>query len=362
MIKEKLKGKKKFVVAAVCGALLLSAIFGVASGGTAVKALIVAKESFTEKIVAIGQLGLQQETTLIAEVNGDIQSVTVGEGESISAGTLFIEIENQASLEYASAKSEYDRLSSLISYSGTAYNNALVLYNEGAISKVEMQDRKFEYESALSQYAAAKLKLEQASNNISKYQVTVPWDAVVLKTYVSAGDYVQSGNPLADIGSAEGFSISAELDEKYFPYIRKGLPVMISVGDGSMGASAGEIQSITPKINENTGTFEIGVSLPESYAYQVSNLTVNLEIVTRELQNAISIPKSYLWEQADANNAYVLLYKSGIAVKQPVKIQPGLSSEIVVTDGLAEGDVVLSPADGLQDGDAVKKYEEASAS
>ena len=362
MIKEKLKGKKTFVIAGALIFILGALYFGLMGGAAEAEAIVVSEEAFTEKIVAIGQLGLQQETSIIAEVSGEVQSVTVKDGENISTGAIFIEIENQASLEYASAKSEYDRLGSLISYAGTAYNNALALYNEGAVSKVEMQDRKSEYESALSQFASAKLKLEQASASISKYQITVPWDAVVLKTYVAIGDYVQLGSLLADIGSAEGYRISAELDEKYFPYISEGLPVAISVGDGSAGAAIGKIESITPKINENTGTFEIGISLPEAYPYQVSNLTVNLEIITREIESAISIPKTYLFERAKGGDAYVLLYNQGKAVKHLVKIQSGLSSDVVVLDGLSEGDIILYPGEGLKDGDVVKKYREADAS
>ncbi|NCB41324.1 MAG: efflux RND transporter periplasmic adaptor subunit [Clostridia bacterium] len=366
MLKDKLKNmlKNKRVIAFLSLGVLavIASISFLTNNNAPVEAFVVSEGPFAEKIIAIGQLGLENETTLIAQTSGDIHFVNIQEGEVASSGAILFEIENQVDLEYSSAKSEFDRANSRRSYTGTAYENALVLYKEGAVSENEMKTKQLDYESALSQFLAAQLTLQRVEENLSQYSVAAPWDAVVLKTYVSEGDYVQIGEPLADIGGIGGYIISAELDEKYFPYIQKGLPVLISLDDGYSGVANGMIDNITPKINANTGTFEINILLPNDYPYKASNLTVNIEIKVNEKENAIAIPQNYIFEKLSATEAFVLVYKEGKAAKVPIRIQSGISSMVIVSEGILEGDILLLPQEGLQEGDAVKKYKEASAS
>jgi membrane fusion protein (multidrug efflux system) len=354
MIANLLKKKRTLLAVALIIIIVIIAIVFFLSKDNPIPAYTVTTEPYTEKIIAVGQLGLEQEITLVAEVSGTVEKVTIKPGETINSGALLIQIESQATLEYASAKSEYDRVVSLQSISKTDYNNALVLYKEGAISKSDMLQKKTTYEAAVSQFRSAQLQVEVAQNNRGKYGITVPWDSVLLKAYVAPGDYARIGEPLAEIGSVGGYSIVAELDEKYFPYIKNNMPVLISVGDGKQGESKGAIDNITPQIDANTGTFEIRISVPKGFPYQASNLTVNLEILLLEKKEAMVIPQSYLVEnqaKESDSESYVLVYENGKALKTLIETQSTLSAKVIVIKGLKSGMILISPESGIQDGD-----------
>lgn len=364
MISTLFKNKTALLMIALALVILVASIVFFATRDEPLTIFSVTEEPYTEKIIAVGQLGLEQETTLVAEVNGTIERLMVSPGETILSGGLLIEIENQVSLEYASAKSEYDRLVSLQSISKTDYNNASTLYNEGAISKSDMLLKRTAYETTLSQLRAAQLNLQISQDNRSKYKITVPWDSILLKSYVGSGDYVKSGDSLAEIGSVGGYKILADLDEKYFPYIKNDMPVLISVGDGKQGETKGSIDNITPQIDGNTGTFEIRIAVPDGFPYQASNLTVNLEIVLLERDKAIVIPESYLIQEANDQGsiqAYVLVNNKGKAEKTPIEVQTTLSAKVLVLKGLKPGNMLISPESGIKDGDSVKKYKESDA-
>ena len=364
MISTILKSKRALLIIGLIIIITIAAIIFFVSRSEPTPVFSVTEEPYTEKIIAVGQLGLEQETTLVAEVNGTVDKFMANPGETITSGNLLIEIENQAGLEYASAKSEYDRLVSLQSISRIDYNNASTLYNEGAISKSDMLLKKTAYETSVSQLRSAKLQLELAQDNKGKYNITVPWDSILLKSYVSPGDYVRTGDSLAEIGSVGGYKILAELDEKYFPYVKNNMPVMISVGDGNQGETEGSIDNITPQIDKNTGTFEILISVPDGFPYQASNLTVNLKIVLLQKDKAIVIPQNYLIQEDDTqgtSETYVLINKNGKAIKTYVEIQPTLSAKILILKGLKPGDMLISPDSGIKDGDSVKKYKESDA-
>lgn len=365
MISKLIKNKRALIITTLILLILIVAVaifFITKEEG--VSAFSVIEEPYTEKIIAVGQLGLEQETTLVSQVNGIVETVTLKPGEHVASESLLIEIENQASLEYSSARSEYNRLLSLQSISKIDYNNASTLYKEGAISKSDMLLKKTAYETIATQLKSAQLQLQVTKDNIDKYSIKAPWDSVLLKSYVSPGDYVRTGEALAEIGSIGGYKILAELDEKYFPYVKNEMPVSISVGDGRQGEAKGFIDNITPQIDKNTGTFEIRIEVPEGFPYQASNLTVNLEIILLEIDKAIVIPQNYIIQEASyngKNNNFVLTYDEGKALKSPVEVQLTLSDKVLVLEGLKAGTILLLPESGIKNGDLVKKYKVGDA-
>lgn len=399
------KGKRIAVIATIM--VIITGLFllnGKSSG--VVEAITLEPQDYQDKLVAVGQLQLTDETTLVSEVTGEVVTVGAEEGDIISAGSIIIFINDadqdyqleQKKADYENADAQYRHLvdydyaaakEDLISQTSKkedaqkSYDSAAQLYQQGAISESDYQQYKVDYEAALAAWNTAKLKVqslnesgslrnasysqlqsakssyEKAQNDQKKYHITVPWDSVLLKAYVNAHDRVQAGDILADIGKAGSYHVETELDEKYFPYLSKGMKASISLGDpGASGASEGVVEGITPKINSDTGTFTASIALPAEFPYQASDLTVNIEIVLKEQKDAIVIPQQYLIDQSSD----VYLYQDGKAVKTQIQYEAGPSSRLLVTEGLKKGDVLILPGNSVHDGASVKISKEAGAS
>jgi len=363
-----------------------------------VEAITVQSQEYEEKIVAVGQLQLANETTLISEVSGEILSIGAEEGDVLLADSIMISIndsdqnfqleqkkasfENAAAeyqqlvdFDYASAKQELISQTSKKEKAQKSYEAAGSLYREGALSQIDFMEYKSDYEAALAAWNTAKLKVqsleeggalrssasaqllsakssyESALNDQKKYQITVPWNSVLLKIYVSEHDYIQPGKALADIGKEGSYHVVAELDEKYFRYLEKGMKAMISLGDsGKSNSVEGSVDVISPKINDETGTFEVKLAISDEFRYGASDLTVNVEIMLIEKENAIAIPFDYLID----GEPYVYVYQNGKAVKTGIEYEAGPSSNLLITDGLLEGDIIIMPGPSIQDGKSVK--------
>lgn len=355
-------------------------------------------QKYEEKIVAAGQLQLAKETTLIAEVSGEVQAIGAEEGDVVSAGSIIISINDSdrgfqleqkkagyenadaqyqhlLGFDYAAAKDDLTGKASRRDKAKKAYDAAVELYGQGAMSQIDYLEYKADYEAAQADWNAAKLKVasleeggalrsssyaqmqsakasyESALNDQKKYQIAAPWDTVLLNTYVNEHDYVRQGDRLADIGEAGSFHVVTELDEKYFPFLSKGMKSMIFTGDpGKSEGMEGMIDVISPQINSDTGTFKVMIGLPDKFPYLASDLTVNVEILLREKDNAVVIPESYLI----SGESSVYLYQSGKAKKIHIEYEAGPSSNLMVTAGLKEGDVIVKPNPSVQDGKSVK--------
>lgn len=359
--------------------------------------LTVRPQKYAEKIVATGLVQLAKETKLVAEVSGIVKNVELDDGNSISAGAVILSIdssdleyelkqkesayldekaqyENLVIYEYQAAAEDLKRLDTARKKAEADWKAAELLYQEGAISSSERLTAKSAYDSSAAEWKKASLKAESLREGGSlrssaysqmmnaetayesklaeknKYTITAPWDAILLKTYVKEQETIKPGDALADIGEEGNSFVATELDEKYFPYLLKGMKAEIKMGDNRLPAAEGTITVISPKINENTGTFSIQIGLPGDFPFQASALTVNVEILISEDENAILIPNQYLIAGEDS----VYLYADGKAMKKKITYRLGLSGNVVVTRGLAEGDLLIKPNKEIYDGKSVR--------
>ena len=399
--------KKKIIAAAAALVLILCLIF-IIGGQTDNEAeyIQIQTRDYEEKVVESGQLKLARETTLIAGVSATVKELVIAEGDIVSAGSILIKLDDSdqvfqveqkrasyldanarynqiVNYEYNAAKEELNRLTSVKEQALDFYQDAQVLFNEGALSQNDLSQAKTAYDTAAAQWNTANLKVAALANGgaqrvsayeqlqsakaiynsaikeASDYLVSVPWDSVLLKAYVQSADHVQPGDPLADIGEAGSYFVTVEIDEKYFPYVKKGkTKALIFIGDDKANGMEGFVTGVTPKINKDTGTFELKISVPYEFPYQASDLTVNTEIILKQMEDAIAIPSVYLTENSSENktaeDAAVYVFINGKVQLQEIKIQRGPSSLVLVTKGLADGDIIVKPFSGIKDGDAVK--------
>jgi len=399
---------KKGKIITVLAILILSAFAVVLlrmKSNEVVESIKIIPQNYEEKIIAVGNLKLSNETSLISQVSGVVNYLAAKEGEYLDSGSVLIKIDdvnqeflleqkranyldatsrynNLVEYDYTSMKEELKRITLLKEQAEKEYNDSKSLYDEGAISEKSLNELKSNYENylsqqiktslsvdslqeggtlrsaSLSQLQGAKSAYENAKENSTNYEITVPWNSLILKTYVKPQDYVQIGQVLADIGERDSYTVTTELDEKYFPYITKDLKVLIFVGENNeLGKVEGKIDVITPKINENTGTFEVEISLPTGFLYQASNLTVNIEIILKEIDKAITVPIQYL-SKDENGDSYVYIYMDGKAEKTKVKTNKANSSSVLILEGLKENDTIIKMEPKIKDGAMVNIEEE----
>ncbi len=378
--------------------LILYFFIGVFSGDKQYSSLAISTDDYVEKIVATGQAQYATQITILAEVEGRIQSITSRDGQIIPNGNQFLTIYNadqeyelkSKEAAYIQASSDYEQLISFeypssvqdSNYLSTEkerakkdYDSAILLYDTGAISELELLEKKAAYELALSEAQSALYqerslgdngalrknayaKLENAKaaydnvlNNQQKYQIIAPWDAILLKAYVNPSDFVSKGDILAEIGKIEEYEVVVDIDEKYYPFLKTGMDASVALENSIENSNTqGVISSITPLINEDTGSFQVIISLPQTFQYQATNLTVTVTLPIYKMDDAIVIPKEYLSD--DENHVY--LYLDGKTRLTAIEYQKMPSSQLVVIKGLKSGDQIILPDEFLVDGESVK--------
>lgn len=276
------------------------------------------------------------EATVVAATSGVVSfPSTITEGKSVAKGSNLVVISAKNMLEgepaerariaYEAAKDEYER--------------ALKLTDSGIVSKKDFTIIKENYENARISYEAL---AGQAGENGQRVQA--PIGGYIKNCLVKSGDYVTAGQPLLTVTRNRRLFLRAEVSERYYKYLHtiKSANFKTPYDDRvySLDELNGKVLSYG-KSTDNTMyylpvTFEFdnkGEVIPGSF--------VEIYLLSQELQNVLTLPKTALTEEQGLFFVYIQLdaecYK-----KQEVKVGADNGREVQILSGIKAGDKVVT--------------------
>ena len=164
------------------------------------------------------------------------------------------------------------------------------------------------------------------------------------------GDYVQEGDPLAEISDINSLVFLMQMPYELSPYLSRNKTLNLELPDGKIipGAVAltmptvdliSQTQSVVIKVNN------AGVSIPE-------NLITKVKIVKNSKPNAVSVPKAAVLADETQDNFWIMKMMDGeTAVKIPITKGIESAGRIeILSPKLSSSDIILETGNyGLPD-------------
>lgn len=309
----------------------------------------------------------RQDIDIYPQVAGKIQRLCVREGDNVSRGQLLFVIDQvpyRAALvtALASEKAAQAQLSSAL----LTYNSNKELYAQKVVSSYSLQTAQNAYLTAKAQLAQARAQVTDARNNLSYTEVRSPANGVVGVLPYRVGTLVSASmpKPLTTVSDNSEMYVYFSMTEKQLlSFVRQygskdaaiqNMPaVSLQLGDQSMYAHKGRVESISGVIDTETGAVTLRAAFANPERLLNSGGSGNV-IIPSVRKNCIVIPQSATVQQQDQRIVYKVV--NGKAVSQLIKVEnidDGRS--FIVTDGLKPGDVIVSEGAGmLHDGESIK--------
>ena len=251
-------------------------------------------------------------------------------------------VEKQAAtnFEVLSAKQRLDAADLAIK-TLTQRRQALVSPNDIAAGRARLAEAEADQQSA-----QVKLGTGIVSTRIAGTVYSLP---------ARPGNYVNAGDLLANVGNLDQLRVKVFVDEPELGRIKIGLPVRITWDGLPNRVWEGVVERMPTEI-VSLGSRQVGevwATIVNQQHDLVPGTTVNAEIRTDVAQNALLIPKTALRRDRGPVAVYVL--RGGHLTWQPVKTGTSDVTDIAITNGLKEGELVLLPTDiPVTDGDRVR--------
>ena len=328
--------------------------------GVLVDTTAVATEDVPRRLRAVGTVEAENQTTVAAEVDGQVSRIVAEEGAVVRAGQLVLEIDpTPFRLQVQEAQAALARAEAALANDRRLLERYEKLLAAGALDQQSFDDVQARVRSEEAEAAAARAQLAQARWSLGKSSVRAPFDGRIADRLVDLGTYVGDGDPLFQIVDAQPVRVAFELPETSVGALEEGDRVAFAVRTSPGRAFEGEIVYVSPALSPETRTQPAKAEYPNEGNEVPPGAFADLVITTDVRRGAPVIPEEALVTEGEQNFVYVI--EAGRASKREVTLGERLQGRLEVATGLEGGEVLVTEGHReLFDGAPVR-YVEAPA-
>jgi RND family efflux transporter MFP subunit len=309
---------------------------------------IAAPAPVTRVLAVNGRIAAVRSVDVRATVSGRLATLAVAEGDTVDAGQVLAEIDAAAqSAVVRQAVAALDAALVAQDQARETYDRLLALGTNVARSTLETEARAVQ--SAGQEVARMTAILEQARVALRDHTIRAPLAGTVLVLNVEEGQTVDPATPLMTLADLAELVVEADVDEAYATQIAPDQPAVLQLA-GETGTRDGHVSFVSRRVDVDTGGLAVEIAFDAPVSAPVG-LTVATNLVVERREAALTVPRTALETGADGTG--VFLVQDGTARFAPVTVEDWPAARLIVTDGLAEGDVLITDAAGIADGQAV---------
>lgn len=329
----------------------------------------------TEAVYASGTLVPESEYRVMSVSDGIITSVRIKAGDVVKTGSLLFSLSNSnlsanvnaaqqllnktlpltsdAAPQLRELRNRLQNAQAKLRFDSLQFQRFTRLWESEAISKREFEQAQLQYESSQREVQAlqqqirqvnlnAALQTQQAENQVriantsqQNTQLKSFGEGMVYEVLKYPGDMVYPNQPLAIIGS-KTLIAKLMIDETDLGKIQMGQKVLLTMDAFADQIFHAEITRIYPMLNRVEQSIRVDATLLDTLPQQLYGLNVEANIVIREAENALVIPKALL---LPGDSVWVMKGKE----KRKVKIQRGVedAQRVQVKSGLTENSQLI---------------------
>lgn len=253
---------------------------------------------------AAGRTEASRVGRLLAETEGRLIELRVEEGQSVSDGDLIGRIDvDERSATVIGAEA-------LVAQRRIEHEAAAKLANKGFQSEIRRAE-------ALAALEAAKATLRLARIDLDDTRLTAPFDGILMHRSVELGDFLKSGDPVAEIVDLDPIIVAADVSEREVGQVVEGALAQVRLVTGHM--AEGVISYISPQADETTRTFKIELEIPNPDLTLKAGVTSEV-LLPKQQTNAHLISPALLTLNANGEVGVKLVDAESIARFAPVMI------------------------------------------
>jgi RND family efflux transporter MFP subunit len=294
-----------------------------------------------ETIALTGEIQPRYQADIGFRINGKILERPVDVGTQVKKGDLLARLDpQQYRQDFEVAKSEVAAADAEVTRSQAQEGRQAELLKNGHTTQVKYDQAVKAFKTAQAQADAARARQVQASENLGYTDLKADNDGVITAVGADAGQVVSAGQMvvrLARPGEREAVFNVAEGAFKNPPKIPT---VEVNLVSNTDIKTEGKVRYVSPQADPATRTYTVRVSLPDAPLQMRLGANV-VGTVTVEQGRNVTIPGSALF-QKDGKPAVWLVDKDRTVQLKPITVQRYQGDAVVVGDGLAQGDVVVT--------------------
>ena len=308
------------------------------SGGAPVDvaATTLQAETAPRTLQALGELRAVRQVMLPAEVAGRVAAIRFEAGRTVQAGQLLVQLDDateQADLAAAQAQAAFAR---------QQLARADALAATGALAQEVLQQRQAEHD----QSAARVLQLQA---RIRQKRIEAPFAGELGLRRIDLGQYLQPGDAAASLTDLSSLQVNFDLPQQELAQVRVGQSLLLHSGAPDTAPVRARVSAVEPQVGRDTRSATVQATVPPAPDAQHRlrpgmYVTVALELPPEA--GALLLPATAVMTSSSGDQALRVRAPSADGIGQaefvPITLGRRIGERVVVTQGLAAGDVVVT--------------------
>ncbi|MDT0689314.1 efflux RND transporter periplasmic adaptor subunit [Salegentibacter sp. F188] len=350
--------------------------------------------NITETVSATGKIQPEVEVKLSSEVSGEIIELPVVEGQMVEKGDLLVRVNPDIYLSNVqrveaglqNMRANYAQAQASLKQATANYERNKQLFEKGVISKSEWDQIVSNYEmaeaskeSAFYNMQSSAASVTEARDNLSRTNIYAPMTGTVSKLDAELGERVvgtqqMAGTEIMRVADLSNMEVEVDVNENDIVKVSVGDSTLVEV-DAYLGKEfTGLVTEISNSADsqltaDQVTNFKVKVRIleesyqdlmegkPENFSPFRPGMTATVDIITNSKNNVLGVPISAIVIKSDttANESEpgnttasqerfeAVFLKEGDEARLQL-VQTGIQddSQIEITEGLAEGDLVIT--------------------
>jgi membrane fusion protein (multidrug efflux system) len=309
--------------------------------GVLVDTTLVATRDVPRVLRPVGTVEAMNQTTLAAEIEGQVSRIVADEGASVDRGQAVLQIDpTPFQLQVGEAAAALERVQAALDNDRRLLERYEQLLAAGALDQQTYDDVAARVKSEAAEVASARSRLNQARWSLGKTTIRAPFHGVVADRLVELGTFVGVGDPLFEIVDATPVRVAFELPEPQVGTIELGDSVSFRVRTDPAVLHRGVVVYVSPDLDPRTRTQTAKAEYPNEAGDVTPGSFADLEAVSEVRPDAPVIPEVALVTEGEQNFVYVI--RDGSAEKREVELGERLEGGLEVTAGLEGGEIIVT--------------------
>lgn len=323
-------------------------------------------DEYPATVVALNNVELR------SQVAGFITQIYFKDGDLVQKGKPLYEIDRRKyQAAYQQALAGLRSAQALVQNAQVNLNRYQRLAQQDAIAKQIVDNAATSYSTAQAQVAQAQANVALARTDLDYSVINAPFTGRIGISQVRLGAQVSPGTTLLNTISAEDpmgvdFVIPDTDLSRFADLQRQGgggqdSTFRLVLPDGTRYAQPGKMLAIDRGVNQQTATVQIRVQFPNPKRELKDGMSTVLNVLNRQSGRRLVVPFKAVVEQMGENFVFIA-GDSSKAVQRKVQLGPRLRDQIVIMNGIKDGDkVVTEGLNRLRDGGQITTGAPATA-
>lgn len=311
-------------------------------------------EPLSQTVPILGRLVASQRGEVAARVAGAVQRLEVQVGDRVQAGDLVAVIDAarltaRASLANArvlAAEAQIEAERADLSLLEQERERLARLRTSAAFSPAALDDKTREIQAAVARIARAEAQVDEAladltlaQKDVDDARIVAPYPGVVTQRFISAGDYLQIGEPVVALIDDASLEIEADIPAAQARPLVPGMWLSVSFEGEPAGKT--RLRAVVPDENPLTRTLAARFELAptETERFLASGQSVTVDVPIGAVREVVTVDKDGILRRG--GGASVFVAEDGKAVPRDVLLGEAVGQRFVVVDGLEEGELVV---------------------